>query len=315
MRRFQTSNIPNSARGAAVAIGNFDGVHLGHQAVIDVARAQAMKSNAPLGILTFEPHPRSFFAAKFNHDILPFRLLSAEARAHRLEKLGVKLLLELPFDQALCDLSDWEFSQKILSEAFGLSHVVVGADFCFGKGRQGNASTLCDHATNLDFDVTIADLKNHNTQVISSTNIRNALAAANPRGAAAMLGHWHRLEGLVEQGEKRGRELGYPTANISIDGLQPPAFGIYAVLADVLTGPNAGTYHGATSIGLRPMFGENRPNCETFIFDFTGDLYGETVSIGLVDYLRGEEKFNGLESLITQMDADCTRARSILESL
>ena len=130
-----------------------------------------------------------------------------------------------------------------------------------------------------------------------------------------MLGHWHRLEGIVEHGEKRGRELGYPTANISIDGLQPPAFGVYAVLADVLTGPNAGTYHGATSIGVRPMFGENRPNCETFIFDFTGDLYGETVSIGLVDYLRGEEKFNGLESLITQMDADCTRARSILESL
>ena len=315
MRRFQTSNIPNSARGAAVAIGNFDGVHLGHQAVIDVARAQAIKSNAPLGILTFEPHPRSFFAAKFNHDLLPFRLLSAEARAHRLEKLGVKLLLELPFDQALCDLGDWEFSQKILSEAFGLSHVVVGADFCFGKGRQGNATTLCDHANTLDFDVTIAGMKNYNTQVISSTNIRNALAAANPRGAAAMLGHWHRLEGLVEHGEKRGRELGYPTANISIDGLQPPAFGIYAVLADVLTGPNAGTYHGATSIGVRPMFGENRPNCETFIFDFTGDLYGETVSIGLIDYLRGEEKFDGIESLITQMDADCTRARIILESL
>ena len=315
MRRLQTSNIPNSLRGAAVAIGNFDGVHLGHQALIDVARAQAIKLNAPLGILTFEPHPRSFFAAKFNHDLLPFRLLSAEARAHRLEKLGVKLLIELPFDQALCDLSDWEFSQEILSEAFGLSHVVVGADFCFGKGRQGNAKTLCDHATTLNFGVTIADLKIYDTQVISSTNIRNALAAANPRGAAAMLGHWHRLEGIVEHGEKRGRELGYPTANISIDGLQPPAFGVYAVLADVLTGPNAGTYHGATSIGVRPMFGDNRPNCETFIFDFTGDLYGETVSIGLVDYLRGEEKFNGLESLITQMDADCTRARSILESL
>jgi riboflavin kinase/FMN adenylyltransferase len=193
--------------------------------------------------------------------------------------------------------------------------VVVGADFCFGKSRQGNAATLCDHATTLDFDVTIADMENHNMQVISSTNIRNALAAANPRGAAAMLGHWHRLEGLVEHGEKRGRELGYPTANISIDGLQPPAFGIYAVLADVLTGPNAGTYHGATSIGVRPTFGENRPNCETFIFDFTGDLYGETVSIGLIDYLRGEEKFDGIESLITQMDADCTRARIILESL
>ena len=315
MRHFQNIDIPNRARGASVAIGNFDGVHLGHQAVIDVARTQAMKSNSLLGVLTFEPHPRSFFAAKFGHGQSPFRLLSAEARAHRLEKLGVDLLLELPFDQALCNLTDWEFSQKILSEAFGLSHVVVGADFCFGKGREGNATTLCDHANTLGFDVTIADLKNHNTQIISSTNIRNALAAAKPREAAAMLGHWHRLEGLVEHGEKRGRELGYPTANISIDGLQPPAFGVYAVLADVLTGPNAGTYHGATSIGVRPMFGENRPNCETFIFDFNGDLYGETVSIGLVDYLRGEEKFDGIGSLITQMNADCTRARSILEGL
>ena len=315
MRHFQNINIPNRARGASVAIGNFDGVHLGHQAVIDVARTQAMKSNSLLGVLTFEPHPRSFFAVKFDRGQSPFRLLSAKARAHRLEKLGVDLLLELPFDQALCNLTDWEFSQKILSEAFGLSHVVVGAGFCFGKGREGNATTLCDHANTLGFDVTIADLKNHNTQVISSTNIRNALASAKPREAAAMLGHWHRLEGLVEHGEKRGRELGYPTANISIDGLQPPAFGVYAVLADVLTGPNAGTYHGATSIGVRPMFGENRPNCETFIFDFNGDLYGETVSIGLVDYLRGEEKFDGIGSLITQMNADCTRARSILECL
>ena len=315
MRRFQTNHIPDYARGAAVAIGNFDGVHLGHQDVIDVARAQATKTNAPLGILTFEPHPRSFFAAKFNKELPPFRLMSAEARAHRLEKLGVDLILELPFNQDLCDLSDWEFSRQILSKAFGLSHVVVGADFCFGKGRLGTAASLSAYASNLGFDVTIADLKNHDAQVISSTNIRNALAAANPRRAAAMLGHWHRLEGPVEHGEKRGRELGYPTANMSIDGLQPPAFGVYAVLIDVLTGPHAGSYHGAASIGVRPMFGKNRPNCETFIFDFRGNLYGETVSVGLVEYLRGEEEFDGLEALITQMDADCIRAHKILDSL
>jgi riboflavin kinase/FMN adenylyltransferase len=315
MRRFQTSHIPDDARGAAVAIGNFDGVHLGHQAVIDVARIQATKTNAPLGILTFEPHPRSFFAKKFNKQLPPFRLMSAEARAHRFKKLGVDLVLELPFNQDLCDLSDWEFSHQILSEAFGLSHVVAGADFCFGRGRLGTAASLSAHASTLNFNVTITDLKNHEAQVISSTNIRNALAAANPRRAAAMLGHWHRLEGPVEHGEKRGRELGYPTANTSIDGLQPPAFGVYAVLIDVLTGPHAGSYHGAASIGVRPMFGKNRPNCETFIFDFRGNLYGETVSVGLVEYLRGEEEFDGLEALITQMDADCIRAHKILDSL
>ena len=315
MRRFQTNNIPDNARGATVVIGNFDGVHLGHQAVIDVARAQAIKTNSPLGVLTFEPHPRSFFAKKFNKDLVPFRLLSADARAHRLEKLDIDLVLELPFNNELSELSDWEFSKQILSDGFGLSHVVIGADFCFGKGRRGTAASLRRHAATLGFGLTITDLKNYDTEVISSTNIRNALATADPRRAAAMLGHWHRLEGTVEHGEKRGRELGYPTANMSIDGLQPPAFGVYAVLVDVLTGPDAGSYRGATSIGVRPMFGKNRPNCETFIFDFSGDLYGETISVGLVNHLRGEETFHGLDALISQMDADCLSARNILSSL
>ena len=315
MRRFQTNLPEQDGRGAAVAIGNFDGVHLGHQAVIDVARAAAGSSGAPLGVLTFEPHPRSFFAKKNGTELPPFRLMNAEARAHRLEKLGVEILFELPFDKALCDLSAWDFCKEVLSEGCGLTHVVVGADFCFGKGRSGTAQTLIEHGQRLGFEVTIADLKNHEAEIISSTNIRKALAAADPQRAAAMLGHWHRLEGAVEHGEKRGRELGYPTANMSIEGLQPPAFGVYAVLVDVLTGPHKGSYHGAASIGVRPMFGQNLPNCETFIFDFKGDLYGETLSVGLVAYLRGEETFDGLEALIAQMDADCSHARRILGQL
>ena len=315
MRHFQTNLPEQDGRGAAVAIGNFDGVHLGHQAVIDVARAAAGASGAPLGVLTFEPHPRSFFAKRNGTDLPPFRLMNAEARAHRLEKLGVETLLELPFDKALCDLSAWNFCKEVLSEGCGLTHVVVGADFCFGKGRSGTAQTLIEHGQRLGFEVTIADLKNHEAEIISSTNIRKALAAADPQRAAAMLGHWHRLEGAVEHGEKRGRELGYPTANMSIEGLQPPAFGVYAVLVDVLTGPLKGSYHGAASIGVRPMFGQNLPNCETFIFDFKGDLYGETLSVGFVAYLRGEETFDGLEALIAQMNADCSRARRILGQL
>ena len=315
MRQFQTHNIPKDARGAVVAIGNFDGVHLGHQAIIDVARKEAEKNNTPLGILTFEPHPRTFFSKKHGKDLPPFRLLNASARLHRLEKLAVDLILEIPFDQELCELSDWDFSQKILADAFGLSHVVVGSDFCFGRGRQGNALSLSKHADQLGFGITIAELKNHGKHVISSTNIRKALAEANPKKAAAMLGHWHRIEGTVEHGEKRGRTLGYPTINIAIDGLQTPAFGVYAVVADILTGPHAGQYKGVASIGVRPMFGQNKPNFETFIFDFDSDLYGETVSVGLIEYLRDEENFDGIDSLITQMGSDCLSAREILEKL
>ena len=315
MKRFQTYSIPSDAHGAAVAIGNFDGVHLGHQAVIDLARTEAKKRNAPLGVLTFEPHPRLFFAEKVGRDLAPFRLMNADARARRLEKLGVDIVFELPFDQALCDLADAAFSKNILKDALSLRHVVVGTDFCFGKGRLGNVTTLAKHAVDFGFGVTVADQKNLGQQVISSTNIRNALSNGDPGKAAAMLGHWHRIEGLVKHGEKRGRELGYPTANMSIEGLQPPAFGVYAVLVDILTGPHTGSYHGAASLGVRPMFGENYPNCETFLFDFVGDLYGETLSVGLVEYLRGEETFDDLDALISQMDADCTQARTSLAAL
>ncbi len=147
---------------------------------------------------------------------------------------------------------------------------------------------------------------------VSSTAIRRALTEGRPRDAAAMLGHWHRIEGPVIRGDQRGRDLGYPTANMSIGGLHPPRFGVYAVKVDVLEGPFAGTYDGAASIGVRPMFGVNLPNCETYIFDFKGDLYGTELSVALVSYLRPELKFDSLEALIVQMGADCDRARAIL---
>ncbi|MGB0798965.1 MAG: bifunctional riboflavin kinase/FAD synthetase [Planktomarina sp.] len=315
MRRFQSTSIPNDARGASVAIGNFDGVHLGHQAVLDVTRSIANRHSAPLGVLTFEPHPRSYFSKKSGQDFPPFRLMNADARANRLEKLGVDFVFEIPFDDQFSRLSDIEFSRDVITQGLGLSHVVVGSDFCFGKGRQGNASSLTKHGSDFGFGVTIADLLNHGEKTISSTNIRNALTDGDLQTAAAMLGHWHRIVGPVEHGEKRGRELGFPTANMSIDGLHLPKFGVYAVTVDVLTGPDAGTYMGAASIGVRPMFGENHPNCETFLFDFSGDLYGQTLSVGLVEFLRGEEKFDGLDALITQMNADCARARQILEQI
>jgi len=298
-------------QGASAAIGNFDGGHLGHQTVIDIARTQGAKIGAPLGVMTFEPHPRQYFAPSAP----PFRLMGADARAHRLEKLGVQHLYELNFNAALSALTPREFAQNVITDGLGLKHVVIGADFCFGKGRAGTAADLETFGAEMGFGVTIAPLLEGGEGQVSSTAIRTALTEGRPRDAAAMLGHWHRIEGAVITGDQRGRELGYPTANMSIDGLHPPKFGVYAVEVSVLDGPHKGEYHGAASMGVRPMFGVNKANLESFLFDFTGDLYGASLSVALVDYLRPEEKFDSLEALITQMDADCARARKILAAL
>ena len=298
-------------RGASAAIGNFDGVHLGHQSVIDMARTQAQAIAAPLGLVTFEPHPRQYFAP----NAPAFRLMGREARANRLAKLGVERLYELNFNAALAGLSPRDFAQDVIADGLGLKHVVVGADFCFGKGRSGTAQDLQAFGAEMGFGVTIATLLSGSAGEVSSTAIRTALAEGRPRDAATMLGHWHRIEGEIIGGEQRGRQLGYPTANMSIDGLHPPRFGVYAVLIDILNGPHAGQYHGAASIGVRPMFNGERPNLETFIFDFSGDLYGADASVALIDYLRPEARFDGLPALIAQMDADCAKARSILAAL
>jgi riboflavin kinase/FMN adenylyltransferase len=306
LQHFQWHGLGPSTRGTSVAMGNFDGIHRGHQSVIDLARG-----SAPLGIVTFEPHPRQYFAP----ETPPFRLMNAEARANRLARLGVEHLFQLPFDATLASLSPDAFVTEVLHEGLGISHVVVGADFCFGKGRKGKAADLARLCEARGIRTTIAPLVTDAGAEISSTQIRAALTDGRPRDAAAMLGHWHRIEGEVLHGEKRGRELGYPTANMAMEGLHLPRFGVYAVLVEVLTGPYAGHYRGAASLGVRPMFGVNTPNLETFLFDFKGDLYGQHLSVALVDYLRPELKFDGLPALITQMDADCRQARDLLSAL
>lgn len=305
------TGLKNEDKGASAAIGNFDGIHLGHQHVIDIARTKAKATNAPLGIVTFEPHPREYFAPTSP----PFRLMNSETRANRLEKLGVERLYQLPFNAVLADLTPEAFAREVIAEGLGLSNVVIGADFQFGKDRTGNADVMRDLGKLLNFDVTIAELVKNGEGAVSSTAIRNALSEGRPADAATMLGHWHRIDGEVYGGDKRGRELGYPTANMSVNRLHPPRFGVYAVKVDVLTGPHQGTYNGAASVGVRPMFGENKPNLETFIFDFSGDLYGEHLSIAFVDYLRPEAKFESLEDLVAQIDKDCTKARAILSAI
>lgn len=295
-------------RGATAAIGNFDGVHLGHRAVIDLTRLAAARLSAPLGVMTFEPHPRQFFAP----GAPAFRLMDAVTRAHRLEKLGVEKLYELPFNNTLAALDPRSFAKTIISEQLALKHVVIGSDFQFGKGRAGTAGDLARFGAEMGFGVTIAPMVEIGKGEVSSTAIREALSEGRPRDAAAMLGHWHRIDGPVIRGDQRGRDLGYPTANLSIDGLHPPRHGVYAVRVDVLDGPFAGSHDGAASIGVRPTFGINTANCETFLFDFSGDLYGANISVALVEYLRPEEKFTSLAALIAQMDADCVKARQVL---
>jgi riboflavin kinase/FMN adenylyltransferase len=290
-------------------MGNFDGVHLGHQSVLALAHAAAAELDAPFGVVSFEPHPRSFFAP----DAPAFRLMTADARARRLEKLGVEVLYELPFGAALAGLSPEGFATEVLAEGLGVRHVVVGADFRFGKGRAGDVASLRALGARLGFGVTAAPLVSDGQGDFSSTAIRAALAEGRPEEAARILGHWHRIEGAVQHGDRRGHDLGYPTANLLPEGLHLPRFGVYAVLVDVLTGPHRGRLAGAASIGVRPTFGESRPNLEVYLFDFDGDLYGAELSIALVAFLRPEEKFDSAEALVAQMGADVREARARLE--
>jgi riboflavin kinase/FMN adenylyltransferase len=293
-------------RGASVAMGNFDGVHLGHRSVINLARVEGV----PLGVISFKPHPRSFFAP----DSPPFRLMNVASKRHRLAKIGVDVLYDLPFNKALSSLTALEFVSDVLGAGLGISHLVIGEDFRFGKGREGDVAFLQKHGPDHGFEVTVAGMVSGENGPYSSTAIRAALAAGQPEEAAKMLGHWHRIDGVVEKGDQRGRELGFPTANISVEGLHLPRLGVYAVEFDVLTGPHKGSYHGAASLGVRPTFGRNTPNLETFVFDFEGDLYGADVSVALVSFQRPELKFDSLDALIEQMHKDCDISREILKN-
>ncbi|AJE48355.1 bifunctional riboflavin kinase/FAD synthetase [Celeribacter indicus] len=297
------TEIPDTAKGCSAAIGNFDGIHLGHRRVIDLARA-----HGPLGVVTFEPHPREYFAP----GAPPFRLMNAESRANRLSKLGVEHLFQLPFDRNLATMTPEAFARDVIRDGLGLSHIVAGEDFHFGAKRAGSAQDLERFGREMGFGVTVADLLETDRGISSSSAIRKALAEGKPQVAADLLGHWHRIEGAVQHGDKRGRDLGYPTANMSVAGLHTPKFGVYAVFVDVLTGPHKGQYQGAASLGVKPTFGANLPCLESYIFDFRGDLYGEHLSVAFVDYLRPELTFTSLDGLIARMKADCEDARRIL---
>lgn len=301
---------PGAATPASVAIGNFDGVHRGHRFVIDAARGAAQAQGLSLGVVTFEPHPRDVFQP----DSPPFRLTLEPLKARRMAALGVDRLFVLPFGPALISLTAEQFAADILSQRIGARHVAVGEDFRFGAKRAGDVAALRRFGRAHDFGVSAVTLQGDG-EAFSSTAARQALVAGRPQEAARILGDWHRLEGVVEKGDQRGRELGFPTANMALGRMLRPAFGIYAVRAEVLDGPHKGVFDGVASLGVRPTFAADEANFETYLFDFDGDLYGATLSVSLCAYLRSEAKFDSIDALVAQMNADSAEARRVLADL
>jgi riboflavin kinase/FMN adenylyltransferase len=298
-------NPPPEAKGAVVALGNFDGVHRGHQALIAEAGRIAKQTAHPLSALVFEPYPREFFRP----GDVPFRLTPFRAKARLLSERGVEYLIVLGFDADMAGKLAPDFVIDVLVRELEASHVVVGEDFRFGKGRGGDVTVLGYMGEMEGFGVTVFNAVAESGEKISSSKVRAALKAGCPEEAARLLGHWWSIEAHVASGDRRGRELGFPTANLKLEHTLQPAFGIYAVRARTHDGM---THDGVASFGLRPMFQLPAPLMEVHLFDFSGDIYGEVLGVELIAYLRGEETFAVLDALKAQIAADCEAARRIL---
>jgi riboflavin kinase/FMN adenylyltransferase len=295
---------PDQWKGGAVALGNFDGVHRGHQALLDRTAEHAKVLNAPVVALTFEPHPRGFFVP----DTGPFRLTLPPAKLRLLEQYGVQAALAQRFDQAFADLSPGAFVDDVLLKGLGARHVVCGYDFTFGARRGGNVEMLRRKGKEKGFGVTILDPVTHEGEIYSSTRIREALRAGWVSEAAELLGHHWEIEGEVELGDQRGRTIGFPTANVALGEHLRPRFGVYAVRALV-----DGEWRDAVAnLGRRPTFGKLKENFEIHLFDFSGDLYGKVLRVALIEFIRPEMKFGGLDQLKAQIAADSEAARRLL---
>lgn len=294
--------LPRAARGAVLAIGNFDGVHPGHQALIAQAKAQAAARKTRAAVMTFEPHPREFFKP----DDPPFRLTLLPMKARLLAALGVDDIFAPPFDAGFAAQSAAAF-MDFLRDRLEPESIVVGADFAFGKGRGGGIDTLREM-----FDVTVVKpVTCPQGAVYSSTRIRALLQEGKLQEAAALLGRPWEVEAEVVHGDKRGRELGFPTANQQVDRYIRIPYGIYAVrvMVEGWTAPRA----GVANFGIRPMFKIRRPIFETHIFDFNGDIYGKDMRVEPVKFLRAERAFDDLDALVRQMKQDCLDARAVLK--
>lgn len=304
------SALPGGMRRGVVAIGNFDGVHRGHRAVLNRALEIARDEDRTAIVLTFEPHPR----AVFRPDQPFFRLTPAPLRAHILQALGFECVVEQPFDAAFAAFSAEHFVSTELAQNLGVAHVVTGHDFHFGKGREGTPDFLARAGLRLGFDVLLVDAyRDESGEIVSSSRVRERLAQGDAPGAAALLGYRYTVEAEVSAGRQLGRTLGFPTANMALPAETALREGVYAVRlrrAD-------GTLHdGVASFGRRPTVTENgAPLLETFVFDASPDLYGETCSVSFFGFLRGEAKFDGLDALVVQMKRDEAEARALLSGV
>jgi len=297
-------SVPPEWKGGVVALGNFDGVHRGHQALLARAREQAASLGAPVVAFTFEPHPRGFFVP----DTGPFRLTLLPAKTRLLAGHGVQAVLAQRFDESFAALPAASFIEDVLRKGLGARHVVCGYDFTFGARRSGNVEMLRAEGKAHGFGVTVLDPVTHEGEIYSSTRIREALRHGWARDAAGLLGHDWEIEGTVELGDQRGRTIGFPTANVALGEHLRPRFGVYAVRALV----DGVWRNGVANLGKRPTFGKLQENFEVHLFDFAGDLYGKVLRVALVDFIRAEMKFAGLDALKAQIAADGQSARQIL---
>ena len=301
-----TKQIPKQSRGYSVAIGNFDGLHLGHLSVIKLAQNHGEELDT--GVLTFEPHPRQFF----NKNQSRFRLMNAQTRMYTLKDINLDVLFEIPFNQSLATLRPEDFIENILIEKLNIKHVVVGESFRFGKNRAGSVELLKKYNIQGKIDLTIAPSFKYEDQIVSSSLLREKLKLGSIKEVNKLLNRNYHIVGVVQRGFQRGRNLGFPTINLEIRDILIPRYGVYAAFVEVLSGKHKGKYKGAASIGFRPTYGNNDPNIEVYIFDFSNSLYEEKVSVSLVDFLRPEIKFDNELQLIEQMNKDCSQILKIL---
>lgn len=304
-------NLPADLRGAAVAVGNFDGVHLGHREVIGEAGRIARAAGRLWAVLTLEPHPRSVFQP----DIAPFRLTPLPVKTRLIEDLGADVLVVIPFDREFARLSPRSFVETVIVGGLGASHVVCGHDFAFGHGRRGTPEMLLWMGDEFDFGFTcVPEVRDGDVEPYSSTRVRDYLRGGEPACAARLLGRPFEIEGIVVPGERRGRVLGYPTANVELGEYLRPAYGIYAVRAGWEEDGRMQWYDAVANLGIRPTFEASEPLLEVHVLDYAGDLYGRTLVTRFIEYLRPEKKFDGIEPLRAQMAEDCALARSRLAS-
>ncbi len=302
------TGVAAAARGAVVTIGNFDGLHLGHVAVIAEAGRLARETGAPWAVLTFEPHPRRFFQPAR----APFRLTPFRTKARRLAELGVDDMFNLRFDARLAGLKAEDFVREVLVGGLGARHVVVGPGFVFGKGRRGTARLLERMAAGAGFGFTQVEPVGHGGRLCSSSAIRTLIHRGLVDEAATALGRAWEMEGRVRPGDRRGQALSMPTANLALEGVLHPGHGVYAVRAGVADRAGVTWRDGAAYVGTRPTFAGDSLLLEVHLFDFDGDLYGRRLRVAFVKRVRKDKTFDAAEPLAAQMVADCQRARRIL---